>query len=51
MIKLASPAAGGPYKIILIAKNTIIVDNILSGEVWFASGPELPNLSYLNRGF
>jgi len=38
MIKLSSPAAGGPYKIIFKAKNTIILDNILSGEVWFASG-------------
>ncbi len=38
MVKLKSPAAGGPYKIILTSYNRIVLNNILSGEVWFASG-------------
>jgi len=38
LMKLPSPAAGGPYKIIIIGNNSIVLDNILSGEVWLASG-------------
>jgi len=38
MVKLKSPVAGGPHKITLTGKNEIVLDNVLSGEVWFASG-------------
>ncbi len=38
LIKLSSPEAGGPYKIKLTGNNSIVLNNILSGEVWFASG-------------
>ncbi len=38
MVKLRTPTAGGPYKIIINGNNSIVLDNILSGEVWFASG-------------
>ncbi len=38
MVKLKSPAAGGPFTITLTGKNEIVLDNVLSGEVWFASG-------------
>ena len=30
--------AGGPYQLTFKASNTIIVNNILLGEVWLASG-------------
>lgn len=38
IVKLKSPTAGGPFKITLIGTNEIVLDNVLSGEVWFASG-------------
>ena len=38
VIGLDSPCAGGPHEIRLTGKNEIILDNILAGEVWFASG-------------
>ncbi len=37
-VLLPTPAAGGPYKLIITGNNRIVLDNILSGEVWFASG-------------
>jgi sialate O-acetylesterase len=38
LIKIKSPAAGGPYKINIQGKNKIILQDVLSGEVWLASG-------------
>lgn len=36
---LKSPAAGGPYSIkVISADSTIVIDDILFGEVWLASG-------------
>jgi sialate O-acetylesterase len=35
---ITTPAAGGPYSITLKGKNTIELQNILSGEVWVCSG-------------
>lgn len=29
---------GGPYEIRLVGKNTIVLNNVLSGDVWLASG-------------
>lgn len=37
-ITLSTPAAGGPYKITLRGSNTIVLDDILIGEVWVCSG-------------
>ncbi|MEZ4776098.1 MAG: sialate O-acetylesterase [Bacteroidia bacterium] len=37
-IDLATPAAGGPYSIRIEASNLIVIDDILIGEVWLASG-------------
>ncbi len=37
-VKLMSPQAGGPYKIVISGKNKIVLKDILSGEVWLASG-------------
>jgi len=37
-IKLQTPAAGGPYSITLKGDNTIVLENIMIGEVWVCSG-------------
>ncbi|MEM1136190.1 MAG: sialate O-acetylesterase [Bacteroidota bacterium] len=39
MLKLAPTAAGGPYKMTIKGKNnTIVIEDILVGEVWVCSG-------------
>lgn len=35
---LATPAAGGPYTITLKGGNTIVLENVMIGEVWVCSG-------------
>jgi len=37
-IQINTPAAGGPYTITLKGWNTIILDNIMIGEIWVCSG-------------
>ena len=37
-ISINTPAAGGPYTITLKGRNTIVLDNIMIGEVWICSG-------------
>lgn len=37
-LKVQTPAAGGPYQITLTSGNTIVLDNVLIGEVWVCSG-------------
>ncbi|HZE85577.1 MAG TPA: sialate O-acetylesterase [Puia sp.] len=37
-ISVATPAAGGPFTITLKAGNTILLENIMIGEVWVCSG-------------
>lgn len=37
-VKVATPAAGGPYTITIKGKNTIVLDNVMTGEVWICSG-------------
>ena len=37
-LALATPAAGGPYTIQIKGKNSIVLNNILIGEVWVCSG-------------
>jgi sialate O-acetylesterase len=37
-LSLATPAAGGPYTIQIKGQNTIVLNNILIGEVWVCSG-------------
>ena len=45
-IKLATPKAGGPYTIkIFTADTTIIIKDVLVGEVWLASGQSNMDLS------
>lgn len=38
LVNIKSPEAGGPYSISIQGKNKIVLQNVLSGEVWFASG-------------
>lgn len=37
-VQLKQEAAGGPYKLTVTGKNTLIIDNVLVGEVWLCSG-------------
>ncbi len=37
-IMLKTPKAGGPFKITVTGKNTIVINNVLSGEVWLCTG-------------
>jgi sialate O-acetylesterase len=37
-LKISTPEAGGPYTITLKGQNTIVLKNILIGEVWICSG-------------
>ncbi|MFB9052655.1 sialate O-acetylesterase [Formosa undariae] len=35
---LKTPKAGGPFQITIIGKNKIVIDDVLSGEVWLCTG-------------
>lgn len=48
-IDIQTPQAGGPYSITLQGGNTIVLDNILIGEVWVCSGQSNMEWSY-NQG-
>jgi len=37
-VKLKTPKAGGPYQIVITGKNKIVLEDVLSGEVWLCSG-------------
>jgi sialate O-acetylesterase len=37
-VSLKTPAAGGPYTITIKANNTVIIEDVLIGEVWDCSG-------------
>lgn len=45
-IQIKTPSAGGPYKIFIKGYNTIILDDILIGEVWDCSGQSNMEMSY-----
>lgn len=38
MVKLKTPAAGGPHTLTIKGNNTVEIKDVLSGEVWFCSG-------------
>ncbi len=47
-LKLKTPKAGGPYTITISGKNTIVINDVLSGEVWLCTGQS--NMDFtLNR--
>lgn len=37
-IQITTPSAGGPYTITLKGSNTIVLENVMIGEVWVCSG-------------
>jgi len=47
-IKIKTPHAGGPYKLIISEKNKIIFNNVLIGEVWLCSGQS--NMEFRIKG-
>jgi len=46
---LAPEAAGGPYQLTIAAANKIVLDDVLVGDVWFASGQS--NMEMPLKGF
>ena len=46
MLTLQTPAAGGPYTITLKGYNTIVLNNVLIGEVWVCSGQSNMEMNY-----
>ncbi|MEI9946474.1 MAG: sialate O-acetylesterase [Chitinophagaceae bacterium] len=38
MVQIKTPAGGGPYKITITGRNTVVIDDVLIGEVWVCSG-------------
>ena len=46
MLTLQTPAAGGPYTITLKGNNTIVLNNVLIGEVWVCSGQSNMEMTY-----
>ena len=48
-IKIATPAAGGPYKITITDGTALTIKNILIGEVWLCSGQS--NMEMAMKGF
>ena len=49
LVRVATPAAGGPYEITISDGEKITLKNILVGEVWFASGQsnmEMPVMGF-----
>ena len=47
-IKVKTPAAGGPYTITLKGSNTIVLSDVMIGEVWVCSGQSNMEWSYMN---
>lgn len=51
-LKLQTPAAGGPYTLLIKGSNEVLLKNVLIGEVWFCSGQsnmEMPVKGYNNQ--
>ena len=46
MLTVQTPAAGGPYTIILKGENTIVLNNVLIGEVWVCAGQSNMEMNY-----
>jgi sialate O-acetylesterase len=48
-VSLAPLAAGGPFQLTVAARNRIVLDDVLLGDVWFASGQS--NMEMPLKGF
>ncbi len=46
---IQTPAAGGPYSITFRSWNTVVIDNVMVGEVWLCSGQSNMEWSALNN--
>jgi len=46
IISIPTPVAGGPYNITLKGHNTIVLQNVLIGEVWICSGQSNMEMNY-----
>lgn len=52
IVKVATPGAGGPYSITISDGKTLILNNVLIGEVWICSGQsnmQMPMKGYFNE--
>ncbi|MBK8087884.1 MAG: sialate O-acetylesterase [Chitinophagaceae bacterium] len=45
-MSIQTPKAGGPYTITLKGRNTILLNNVLIGEVWICSGQSNMEMNY-----
>ena len=45
-LKIKTPAAGGPFKLTFKGNNTIVINNVMIGEVWICSGQSNMQMSY-----
>lgn len=45
-LAVQTPAAGGPYTITLKGYNTVVLENVLIGEVWICSGQSNMEMNY-----
>lgn len=48
-VKIATPAAGGPYRITISDGEPVLINNVLIGEVWLCSGQS--NMEMPMKGF
>ncbi|MEP7142656.1 MAG: sialate O-acetylesterase [Ferruginibacter sp.] len=45
-VQVKSPVAGGPYKITISGHNSIVLDDVMTGEVWACSGQSNMEMNY-----
>ncbi len=46
MLAVQTPSAGGPFTVIIKGRNTIVLQNVLVGEVWICSGQSNMEMNY-----